>query len=455
MKEVIALLILVCGTAHGYTVSGTTYTTNGSRADVQSALKIVPNDGIVVLPSGTFTWNSGVIVGTSNVASSNGGITIQGAGVQNTTLIMNFTGSPMIWVQNNAKFGTRITGIYFGTGANATANNSGPIEVYTSPGQAPYRIDNCIFDGGPTLACHITIWNNGPGLIDHCNFIGGGVSEMIRNAGFGPDDGAKGWTNDIIPGSGRNGVCIENCTFTETPLGGAVANYGNALQNFWGAVVTFRYNLCRQVQVDAHGTLGQIGTRWYEIYNNIFVATANFNQANFMQLRAGSGVVFNNVLMGGPNAGAGTIDIYYDYQTTGTYAGPYQPGVGISLNGGTPTSTFKYSPLYLWNNTTAGSELSGQFRVSTSTPTWTAEGRDYFVSATQPSKMQIGEQAAQNAKSTYNYTPYVYPHPLDHSSTSIVGPVSLGVSSVNLTASAIRMPTPPPPRTSSRVAPGQ
>ena len=103
-------------------------------------------------------------------------------------------------------------------------------------------------------------------------------------------------------------------------------------------------------QVDEHGTAGFIGARWYKIYNNAFVRTTQL-QDKYMDLRAGSGVVWGNTESGT----AGSPHIVFREEDTGTWPLAYQVGSGI--NGGTNQhatcsgGALNSSPAYTWNNT--------------------------------------------------------------------------------------------------------
>src|SRR5262249_30248956 len=60
----IIFLMFAAGSAWSFTVSGTTYTTNGSQSDVQAACNAAPDNGTVtvVIPNGTFSWTGNLTI---------------------------------------------------------------------------------------------------------------------------------------------------------------------------------------------------------------------------------------------------------------------------------------------------------------------------------------------------------------------------------------------------------
>ena len=294
-----------------------------------------------------------------------------------------------------------MTGIYF-TGINSSnANSAYYVDISGSKSSDPYRIDNCVFNSGDYQVVHFNITGNGPGLIDHCTFNGGGGSEFIHNLGEGPDNSAAGWQDDVTPGSAAM-LYVENCSCVNSDT----TFLASFLQSYYGARTCVRYCTLTFAQLDQHGNVGLVGARWFEFYNNTFIIPANYNDSNYMQLRGGSGVVFNNVGQGGPNYGGGAIQMY-DENGTPT---PVCLGRGINQT---------YSPVYLWNNTqniVGNSQTNMSVDSTSSNVTINAgAGSTAFSSATEPSSMIIEETAAQQAQggAPYEYQPYVYPHPLD------------------------------------------
>jgi hypothetical protein len=58
MKELSLVTLMLCvSTAWSYTVSGTTYATNGLEEDVQQAINRATNGAIIVIQNGSYTWH--------------------------------------------------------------------------------------------------------------------------------------------------------------------------------------------------------------------------------------------------------------------------------------------------------------------------------------------------------------------------------------------------------------
>jgi hypothetical protein len=298
---ILSIIVLIGNRADGYTVSGTKYTTNGSSSDVQAAIDAAPQGATVTIPAGTFTWGSSI----KTVLISGKGLTLAGAGASSTIINAQgptYTSQGVLQVNTSgASASTRITGIYFSGGWT--------VGIEGSPGDPAYRIDNCTFDGNPSPVnpVMLDVSGGGWGLIDHCTFTAGGAAEMIHDMAYGVG-GTSGWTNDVNPGTYKF-VYIEDCTFICT----STSPYNTGCGSFYGAQDVIRYCSFKYSKLDRHGDSGtpsNIGTRWYEIYNDTFDAGGN-NQDAYMDLRDGSGVVFN-ITAAGTNTGAGYIKVTED-----------------------------------------------------------------------------------------------------------------------------------------------
>jgi hypothetical protein len=355
---------------------------DGSARAVQHRINVAAPGSVVTIPAGSFTWSEGITIGGK-------GITLQGAG-PGVTKIKNASGHRLISVSCVPGRSSRITGLTLL--GEFTLAMSGPKTA------APYRIDHCIFDDGTAAqAILVEVSGNGPGLIDQCQFVAGGASEMIHNLGLGPEN-ASGWSDDVIPGSG-SALYIEDCTFSKNPLADKYFWGTCAVQSYYGARTVLRHCILNYCHIDQHGNVPPLyGARWWEFYNNTFYVPPNGNQSNYFALRGGSGVVFNNHVSGGPNTGSGQIQLYSDETTNPPLCGP---GGGIFVNGNpSPLS----SPVYIWGND-AGMEV-----VSSSSNV--IAGRNFFVSTTQPARLMRYQVPSDNSATTYSYTPFEYPHPM-------------------------------------------
>jgi hypothetical protein len=386
-----------------------------SSSDVQAAINSASAGDTVNIPGGTCTWSSAVTIPATK------GLTLNGGGTTTITGTMTLNA--------NNTLGTRVTGF--------TLRSVRAITVGGSKTTAAYRIDHNTFTSGDVS---VECWGYGPGLIDHNTFNSvAPPNEFIHNMGGGAGD-TSGWTDDVTPGSPAMLYIEDNSfTFDATTYNGAgnTAYFwgASATQSYYGARTVFRYNTCHMCQIDQHGTAGNVGARWWEIYGNTFdTGIPLANQSAYVVIRAGSGVIFDNHHTGA-NSGAGSISLY---EEDSGYPALYEAGRGINQN---------YSPAYIWGNDSNMGPGSGSTNVK--------PGVDFFVSATQPSQMIRCQQAADGGTppsmgsgntgtcpKTYSYTPFTYPYPL----TSTGLPTATGggptdtqapTAPTNLTASAV------------------
>ena len=143
---IISCSLLLCGSAFGYTASGSVYVTNGSQSDVQAACSAAAAGSIIVLPTGKFSWTSPLTVSKN--------VTITGSG--------SWSGGS----------GTRLTG---GTQiTNNLAANGGPmITLKTSPSTSgpPYMIfqNIALLDGGSDANGYLmVVEGNGTPIVTGC-----------------------------------------------------------------------------------------------------------------------------------------------------------------------------------------------------------------------------------------------------------------------------------------------
>jgi len=333
-----------------------------SQAHVQAAIDSAATGDTVMVPGGSCSWSSGVSIPSSK------GITLDGGGAVISGSIRLDQGTAT----------SRITNFRF-IGQES-------VFIGGSKTSAPFRIDKNIFESNQGGSVLLTTFGNGPGLIDHNQFLAPTNSEMIHNMGMGASSDA-GWKDDVVPGS-PDAVYIEDNEFINNDPSFGTANpayhWGSsAIQSYYGARTVFRHNYLLMSHVDQHGTGGMIGARWWEIYENTFSTDVpHASQCCFITLRAGSGVVFNNHHIG-ENLYGHSIDLYEE--DTG-YPALYQVGRGKNQ---------VLEPAYLWGN-------DDFFSIGSQTPDMVQEGRDYHI-AQKP-----------------GYTPYTYPHPLRQTSNDII-----------------------------------
>jgi hypothetical protein len=381
--------------------------------------------GTTTLNPGTGNSNTGVV----NVPSSKY-VTINGGG----TAIVNFTNvdpgvqNPSISINASTSGSSVLTGFTFNGGQ---LNGRGAVAFITafSPVTKAFRFyNNTVNENAGLNLTFANTWGNGPGLVDHNTFTGNTIiAAFFQNFGEGTPAPQTSWSEDVVPGG-------PTFLFFENNLINGVASTnssGSSLaQDFGGVRLVIRSNTFNNANLDFHGynvlvqpptqpnSCDYVNTRWWEIYNNSFNIVGPASIFSWADMRGGSGVIFNNTLSG-TNASSGIMRMVSDCQTISfPYPAQDQIGQGITVSNGSAAT--HSSPAYVWNNAPAvGTRSPDSFFVQ--------QGRDFFVSTTQPSPMTKCESAADVATGcpvSYQYAPYQYPHPQDNCPTSVIGVAS-------------------------------
>lgn len=258
------------------------------------------------------TCNTGNWSGNISIPSTKG-VTVNGNGS---------THSGTFNLDSNSIVSSRITNFIFTSGTGIMNIRGG------DPTSAPWRVDHNTFTGNGHTMIH---FGTAPGLFDHNTFTSlAAANEFIHNEAYGAGNTA-GWTNALTPGS-YQAVYLEDNSFT-TPT----SQSNNAwIQSYYGARMVYRYNTFNYTRVDAHGTAGNVGARWWEFYKNNFVQTGGNAGGSVVNNRAGSGIVFDNTKSGSLLTG----DIGLCEEDSG-YPASYQVGRGQNQT---------LYPAYAWGN---------------------------------------------------------------------------------------------------------
>ncbi len=446
--KLIFLLLAITGPIFAHTKSGTIYTTDGSQADVESAISAATTGDTVSVPAGSFTWGA-----SGDFVLINKAITVSGAGTGATTVTISNTsgtyGSACIRITAAA-----VLKSFSITGSTLAART--PISVGTADG---WRITDIAYTdpSGPSgSGGYFAIVENVYGLFDNCA-IGGNnqQTEFILIRGK-----PNSWTTDHTMGT-ADAVYIEDCAYSGS---GYVCDANS------NARVVVRYcTISGSQKVDGHGLASNSpaqGVRHMEVYGNVWSSNATFWTA--IELRGGTGMIFNNT---NTYATGGSLELTdYAYRNSGgwpnfggTFRFPSDYPIDDQIGVGKDPKAAASEPMYLWNlrangalwnrilKTASSQAITANGGVSYGDADLIAADRDFFIEnagtftgasgvgigtalqmvAITPVKTGVGfwvtDEGQWNESSigpdgrlyTWNgsawalkYTPYTYPHPL-------------------------------------------
>lgn len=376
-----------------------------SQPHVQGAVDSAMDGDLVLVPPGRCRW-------TSPVFTNGTAVTIQGSGIDRTTIVdgtgNDWQQSPF-WAEGEEGRPFRITGFTL-TGDNDYYG------VITIRGQCRnFRIDNIKFLDLPERCINISGYSYG--LVDHCVFEN--TAQPLAANG----DTNAAWERPLTLGT-ENAVYVEDCLF--------IRDDGNAaIDAHDGGRFVFRYNTLYNAHVHAHGCCNTTrGVFSFEIYENTIIVDERMVGDPTMwagvAMRGGTGVIFNNEMIGPFYHPILVVNYRTCHEAThdacqeefdrcdgdSQYDGnedstgyPCRDQIGRSTDTGqfTPQAL---EPLYQWNNTLNGNpvvveinDISSYFTCENpSMRDHIKSGRDYFDETERP-----------------GYQPYVYPHPLNQS----------------------------------------
>jgi hypothetical protein len=456
-----------------------------AHSAVQAAINAAVNGDRVLVPAGNCTWTTTVIVPTGK------GITLQGAGIDQTNITDQGASGQAIQINATAAAFVTLTGFTF---IKDTDHPNGIISIAGPFEDVAFRIHHI-------RILHATAGSRGIatvgvyGLIDHVTFDVTATSGSIQNVSpsgttSSTDGGFTSWQKPLSLGTNK-AIYVEDSTF----------NYGSpdedAIDAYSGARFVIRHNTFNNAHIGFHGTdSGQMRSPVsFEIYNNTFT---NNSPTKFRggTIRGGTGVWHNNTyggtqswysitallyraspctgtfswnvsdgtawelgstnlsananrictVVGSPQrvkfcsgnretlcvvdgdcGGQGTCSAHFDGTGTGGYPARDQPGIGPGQ---------VVNPIYAWNNSGGvtidawDAGCPNSFGIAN----YLQSGRDYINGSARP-----------------GYSPYTYPHPLQ-AGVPPAAPASLKVSGLLSTEdrSSSFSPTLPPSRGKGR-----
>lgn len=338
------LFATCCPPAFGFTKVGTTYTTDGSLADVQAAINDASAGNLIRIPAGNFLWGTG-----QTFLSINKSIILAGAGAGTGP------GHTQISLATDSQQGTsgviRIlaAAVVRDFRINGATGNS--ITAFSTGSASGWRITSVTWVPTQNVGGYFIRINRSYGLIDSCHITGAsGNNELIF--GLGPTDS---WQTDDSLGEWSN-VFIEDCVF-DGP--GYVCD---ANEN---ARFVVRYcTINGPMKVDGHGLASNPprGVRQMEVYNNHWTLASNIFGGSSVgawtaiEIRGGTGMAFNNTSTASASGNFATFFLT-DYGYLGAFGGfggafqtlnnyPITDQIGVGRDPKAAAS----EPFYVWNN---------------------------------------------------------------------------------------------------------
>lgn len=402
----LAVSLLFAPAAHA---ASTITATTCKGPDVQAAINTARDGDTVAIPAGTCTWTTQVVV-------TGKGITLQGAGIGQTTIVdqvddtcVLVTCGTMLRVTTDASDAFTLTGFTFDGGpGDVDKNNRRMVVIGGQSGAVRTHRNRFLAKRSGVLE-----YNGGVrGVIDHNTFDSaqGRVNVYVMHGSWqGVNSyGDNSWATPAPLGT-REAVFLEDNICT------AAGTHAHLIDGWAGQRVVIRHNTLNGCRMTNHGTesAGRSRSgRSMEIYENDVKTNPTSSATRMLHFRGGTGVFWNNTLIGNFTA---VVSMSYlrsaqSFAPWGICNGssgwdkyPYpcldQPGRGQGdlIHPNNPPSVVAWpnqalEPLYIWNNTINGAP--GGSGVDTAAQPFIKVNRDYYLSA-KP-----------------GYIPYTYPHPL-------------------------------------------
>ena len=365
------------------TVSGATFSCPGN--DAYTALNQIfnSNDPRAIANGDTISFSSGTTTFPSSPLTLNGtnqkNFTIQGAGA-GVTIWRGAAGfgSPNITLTTAIGTGpTRITGITF----DVNGSSSGASGMLALQGRtSQLRIDRNTFIITGTAG--ITLFGHQAGVADHNTFqwaIGAyGIAVFNHNGQCWEgvcSFGDKSWATAHSLNSSEKLVFEDNDFDFGNWQSGDPFTYRFALDGWWGARRTERFNTYNNTVSDMHGSQESNGRArghmQLEVYNNTF----NYNitsggYANPVDFRGGYGMVFSNTI----NLSNGsTINSFVNLKNLGASSGGLQPYSPFGMCG-------RLTDFYtLTSITSSGTTATININTTGQSPWWSGAQKNWIT----------------------------------------------------------------------------
>jgi hypothetical protein len=301
------------------------------RATVVAAVAAEPEGGTVTVAPGECTW-------TEQFTITDRDITLQGAGIDETTIILDMATTPIVITTCSEDDFVTVTGFSFkrqdsgwaeGFIKPVCASNTGyPVVSFRITGNKFYGDPLDGLTGGTARFVYaVHIW----GVIDHNIFtsqtsLGAGNVAAACN---GQNVGAAAIYHEPFELGDENAVYIEDNVFDfgATPV--AISNGFH--DGYCGARSVVRFNTVYNNNAGNHGLDSQVrGVPTFELYGNTFIAESGSGDKILFFARSGTGVIWGNDIDNEPGASDGYTRLFAVQYYGAT--GPYDRSTNMWLN---------------------------------------------------------------------------------------------------------------------------
>jgi hypothetical protein len=264
-----------------------------SYADVSAAVSAaVPGDTIIV-PAGTATWSSQLVITKS--------VSLIGAGIGQTIITSGFLGTEfnsnnfIIYynVENDPIKTFRVSGFTFDGGGLCEPLR---IDNQSDDGsEARIRIDHCTFQNIGSNKAMYWQWGTVYGVVDNCIFNPNDTATIPPRARciFVLGNNGVSWTHTAYDFGDANNLYFEDCIFYWQSMpfqGGGGGRYAirHCIFNYIGIQSGTAWGL------DNHGNYlgGNYSGFGVEVYDNTW--NMNGYSINLIDMRGGKGLIYNN-----------------------------------------------------------------------------------------------------------------------------------------------------------------